>query len=56
MQILKKELRSCQHFVRDFDFERVKHNVFNCAVENVNESLVNEKLDHFFFNSKDAAE
>ena len=52
---LKEELRSCQHFLVDSELERVRHKVFNHAVETVKETIVNEKLDHFFNNLKCAA-
>ena len=49
---MREELRSCQHFLADSEFERTRHKVFNYAVETRNETIVNEKLDHFFNNSK----
>ena len=52
---LREELRSCQHFLVDSEFERAGHKVFNYAVENLNETIVNEKLGHFFNNLKGAA-
>ena len=52
---LKEELRSCQHFVVDPELERARHKVFNYAVETLNETIVNEKLDYFFNNLKCAA-
>ena len=52
---LTEELRSCQHFLVDSELERVKHKVFNYAVETHNETFVNEKLDDFFNNLKYAA-
>ena len=54
-QRLREELRSCQHFLVDSEFERARHKVFNNAVETLNETIVNEKLDHFFSNLKCAA-
>ena len=54
-QSLREELRSCQHFLVDSDLERAKHKVFNYAVETLNETIVNAKLDHFFNNLKCAA-
>ena len=53
--ILREELRSCQHFLVDSKFERARHKVFNYAVESLNETIVNEKLDHFFNKLKYAA-
>ena len=52
---LREELRSCQHFLVDSELERARHKVFNYAVETLNETIVNEKLDHFFNNLKCAA-
>ena len=51
---LGEELRSCQHFLVDSELERARHKVFNYAVETLNETIVNEKLD-FFNNLKCAA-
>ena len=50
-----KELRSCQHFLVDSELERTRQKVFNYAVETLNETIVNEKLDRFFNNLKCAA-
>ena len=47
---LREELRSCQHFLVDSELERARHKKFNYAVEALNETVVNEKLDHFFNN------
>ena len=47
---LRKELRSCQHFFVDSELERPRNKVFNYAVETLNETIVNEKLDHFSTN------
>ena len=52
---LREELRSCQHFLVDSELERARHQVFNYAVETLNETIVNEKFDHFFNNLKCAA-
>ena len=52
---LREELRSCQHFLLDLELERARHKVFNHAVETLNETIVNEKLDHFFNSLKCAA-
>ena len=52
---LRKELRSCQHFLVDSELERARHKVFNYAVETLNETIVNEKLDRIFNNLKCAA-
>ena len=52
---LSKELRSCQNFQVDSELESARHKVFNYAVETLNETIVNEKLDHFFKSLKCAA-
>ena len=52
---LREELRSCQHFLVDSELERTRHKVFNYAVETLNETIVSEKLDHFFNNLECAA-
>ena len=52
---LRKELHSCQHFWVDSELERARHKVINCAVETLNKTTVNEKLDLFFNNFKSAA-
>ena len=54
-QRFREELRSCQHIWVDSEFERARHKVFNYAVETLNETIMNEKLDHFFNNLKCAA-
>ena len=54
-QWLREELPCCQHFMVDSVLERARHKVFNYAVEILNETIVNEKLDHFFNNLKCAA-
>ena len=51
---LREELRSCQVFLVDSELERARHEVFNYAVETLNKTIVNEKLDHFFNNLKSA--
>ena len=52
---LREELRSCEHFLVDLELERTRHKVFNDAMENLNETIVKKKLDHFFNNLKCAA-
>ena len=52
---LREELRSCQHFLVDSELERARHKVFNYAMEALNETIINEKLDHLFNNLKCAA-
>ena len=49
---LRKELRSCQHFLVDSELKRARHKKFNNAVKTLNETIVNDKLDHFFNNLK----
>ena len=39
----------------DLELERARHKVINYAVETLNETIVNEKLDPFFKNLKSAA-
>ena len=53
--MLREELRFCQHFLVVSQLERARHKVFNYAVETLSESIVDEKLDHFFINLKCAA-
>ena len=52
---LREELRFCQHFLVDSEPEEARHKVFNYAVETLNETIVNEKPDHFFNKLKCAA-
>ena len=52
---LKEELRACEHFFVDSEFERGRHKVFNYAFETLNTEFVNNKLDYFFNNLKFAA-
>ena len=52
---LREELHSCQQFLVDSEPERARHKVFKDAVETLNETIVNERLDHFFNNLKFAA-
>ena len=52
---LREEWPSCQYFLVDSELERARHKVFNYAVETLNETIVNEKFDHFFNNVKCAA-
>ena len=52
---LLEELRACEHFLVDSDFERGRHKVFNYAVERLNTEIVIDKLDIFFNNLKCAA-
>ena len=48
--IVREEFRSCQHFLVDSQLERARHKVFNYAVETLNKTIENEKLNHFFNN------
>ena len=52
---LIEELRSCQHFLVDSELQRARQKVTNYGVETLNETIVNEKLHHFFNNLKCAA-
>ena len=52
---LRKKLRSCQDFLVDSELESARHKVYNYAVETLNETSVDEKLDLFFNNLKCAA-
>ena len=52
---MREDLRSCQKFLVDSELERATHKVFNYAVETLNETIVNEKLDHFLSNLECAA-
>ena len=45
---LREELRSSQNFLVDFEHEKARHKVFKYAVETLNETLVNDKLDRLF--------
>ena len=47
---LREELCSCLYFLVDSEVKRARHRVFNYAVESLNETVMNEKLDHFFNN------
>ena len=52
---LSEDFCSFQHFLVDSELERARHKVFNYAVENLNETILNEKFDHVFNNLKCAA-
>ena len=54
-QSFREELRSCQHFLVDSELEKARYKVFNYEVETLNETVVNEKLDHVFNKLKCAA-
>ena len=45
--VIQEELDSCQHFLADSEPERVIHKIFNYAMENLIETVVDEKVDHF---------
>ena len=49
---LREKFRSCQHFFVDSELERARRKVFKYAVETLNETIVEEKPDHFFNNLK----
>ena len=53
---LREELGSCQPFLVDSELERARRKIINYAVETFKETIVNEKVDHFFNNLKCAAE
>ena len=46
---------SCQHFLVDFELERVRHEVLNYAIEGLNATIVADKIGHPFYNTKCAA-
>ena len=52
---LREEMHSCQHFLVDSELERARQKIFKYAVENLNKTIVNEKIDHFLNNLKCAA-
>ena len=52
---LREELSSCELFLVDSELERARYKVFNYALETVNKTIVNRKLDRFFINLKCAA-
>ena len=52
---LKQELRSCQHFLVDFEPRRAGHSLLHYAEENLDATLVDKRLDYFFRNLKCAA-
>ena len=54
-QRLREELRSCQHFLVGSKLQRARRKVFISAIGNLNEEIVDGKLDHFFNNLKCAA-
>ena len=45
---LGMNLRSFQHFLVESPLEWAWHKVFNYSVDNLNSTVVDEKLDHFF--------
>ena len=52
---LKEELQACQHFLVDSELEKGRHRVFNFAMSNFDNSLINEKLDLVFNGLRGAA-
>ena len=51
----REELRSCQHLLVGSELEKARHKLLNYAVETLNETILNEKLDHVFNNLNCAA-
>ena len=51
----REKLRSCQHSLLDSEFESARHRVLSYAMETLNETIVNEKLDRIFNNLECAA-
>ena len=49
---LREKFCSCQHFLMDSELEKVRHKLFNCAIENLNAEIVDEGLNHIFNNLK----
>ena len=52
---LKEELQACQHFLVESELEKRRHRVFNFAMSNFDNSLINRKLDLVFNGLKCAA-
>ena len=52
---LKEELQACQHFLVDSALEKGRHRVFNFAMSNFDNSLINQNLDVIFKGLKCAA-
>ena len=44
-QSLREELQSCRHFLVDSEIQKVRHSVFNFAVNNLTAQVIEEKLD-----------
>ena len=49
---LKEELRSCHHFLVESELEQARHKMFKYAMKNLDATIVDESLDHFFNNLK----
>ena len=52
---VKEELQACQHFLVDSELEKGRHRVFNLAMSNLDNSLINQKMDLVFKALKSAA-
>ena len=52
---LKEELRTCQHFLVDFESKRARQKVLKFAVEKLKPTKVDGKHDHFFKNLQSGA-
>ena len=46
-KILQDKFQSCKHFLVDCEIEKVRHNLFDYAIEMFNTSHVGKKRDHF---------
>ena len=44
-QSLREELQSCRHFLVDSEIQKVRHKVFDFAVNNLTAQVIEEKLD-----------
>ena len=44
-QSLREELQSCRHFLIDSEIQKVRHSVFNFAVNNLTAQVIEENLD-----------
>ena len=45
VQSLREEIQSCRHFLVDSELQKVRHSVFNFAVNNVTAQVIEGKLD-----------
>ena len=46
-KILQDKFQSCKHFLVDCEIEKVRHNLFDYAIEMFNTSHMGKKRDHF---------